>query len=166
MIIQNAIKITENHPDEFFLVSTHVHDFKLYTFKNSHTVFVDGGNEYIRRGGTVLGASDFGETKGSTVIGKYTGYGTDWVEWCLDDTEPFYTVKDRLLWGTRGKDGKQPLKYVRLATCDVDHLQAILDYKSAYDGTKLNLSDIYVKVIKSLITEKNQKMMDVIKKNR
>ena len=29
-------------------------------------------------------------------------------------------------WGTCGKDGKQPLEYVRLVDCDDEHLKAIL----------------------------------------
>jgi hypothetical protein len=31
-----------------------------------------------------------------------------------------------LLWGTYGKSGKEPLKWVRLIDCETDHLQAIL----------------------------------------
>ena len=50
MLIQNAVKITENHPDEFFLVSAHRHDYNKYTFKDGSFVAVDGGNFYVRRG--------------------------------------------------------------------------------------------------------------------
>jgi hypothetical protein len=31
-----------------------------------------------------------------------------------------------LRWGTYGKDGKGPLKFVLLVNCETDHLQAIL----------------------------------------
>ena len=34
---------------------------------------------------------------------------------------------EKLVWGTRGKDGDQPLKYVLLKDCETDHLEAILD---------------------------------------
>jgi hypothetical protein len=44
---------------------------------------------------------------------------------------------ENFIWGTRGKDGKSPLKYVLLKNCDTDHLQNILkDVKHIQAETK------------------------------
>ena len=140
MLIQNAIKITENHPEEIFLVSSHRHDFQQYRFKDGTTMFVDGGTDYVRRGG-------------DDVEKPLEGYATKWVDWCLDDKVPFDTIKARLLWGTRGKDGKQPLKYVRLAACETEHLEAILDYMPEGVG----ISPLYRNVIISILGDRKLK---------
>jgi hypothetical protein len=134
MIIQNAIMIVEDWPEVSFLVSSHVHDFKTHTFHNGMSVSVDGGHDYIRR----------------CYPPKLAGYGTKYMEFNLDDTEPFHTIKHRLLWGTRGLDGHQPLKWVRLMDCTSDHLQAILDYPYP---TNKRLSSLYKKVIKDILAK-------------
>jgi hypothetical protein len=36
-------------------------------------------------------------------------------------------------WGTRGKDGKQPLKFVVLKDMTTDHIEAILETQSLPD---------------------------------
>jgi hypothetical protein len=69
------------------------------------------------------------------------------MEWCLDDKEPLYAIKEKLLWGTYGKDGKGPHRYVRLVTCETSHLQAILETQK--------ISDIYSKVIKSILVDRD-----------
>lgn len=48
-------------------------------------------------------------------------------------------------WGTFGKDGTSPLKYVRLLECTNDHLEKIMTYQPC--------GDLYKKII-SLILEK------------
>lgn len=45
----------------------------------------------------------------------------------FDDVSSFtYKVK-QAIWGTRGVDGTDPLKYVHLVDCSTKHLEAILD---------------------------------------
>jgi hypothetical protein len=39
---------------------------------------------------------------------------------------PHVEIREAFKWGTRGKDGKQPLKYVPLKDLTTDHIQAIL----------------------------------------
>ena len=132
MIIQNAIKITENHPEEYFLVSSHRHDYVTYTFKNGKSVSVDGGSGeggYLRRAYT-----------------DKLDYGTLWMEWNVDDKEPLSAIKEKLLWGTYGKDGKSPLKYVLLKNCETEHLQLILKQPK--------LGKLYSKVIKSILKDR------------
>lgn len=35
-------------------------------------------------------------------------------------------LKKKVMWGTYGKFGEEPLKWVRLIDCSTDHLQAII----------------------------------------
>ena len=133
MIIQNAIKIMENYPEETFLVSLHRHDYQKYTFKSGEFVTVDGGNDYIRRGSS---------TK--------SNYGTDWMEWIVDDKIPFDIIKSMLLWGTKGKKGDMPTHFVLLKNCETSHLKNILK-------TQKNISDLYKKVIKSILKDRENK---------
>lgn len=134
MLIQNAILIVDEWPTQKFLVSSHVHDYRTYIFKDGSQVSVDGGNDYVRRGHSTNGLA--------------SQYGVTWMDYSLDNTEPFSVIKHKLLWGTRGKDGKQPLTYVRLIDCTSEHLQAILDYP--YPPNKV-LSPLYVEVIKDIL---------------
>ena len=41
-------------------------------------------------------------------------------------------INPYLIWGTRGKDGKQPVKQVQLKDCETDHLQNILKTEIAF----------------------------------
>lgn len=134
MIIQNAVMITEEWPEQIFLVSSHVHDFRTHVFRDGTSISVDGGHDYIRRCHPV----------------NFAGYGTKYVDFNLDDREPFFTIKHKLLWGTRGKDGRQPLKWVRLMDCSAEHLQAILDYPYT-DGKQL--TPLYKEVIKDILAK-------------
>lgn len=111
MLLQNAVFIPE---DDFYLVSSHVHDFITYTFKDGKTISVDGGagpGSYARRAG------DFGTLN---LAGRYS-------ERCLTTEDPFDHVIHWKLWGTRGKAGDQPLRYRPIAEFAPEHLQAILD---------------------------------------
>lgn len=56
-LLQNAVRITEG---DLYLVSTHVHDFVVHTFKDKLELHVDGGGEYAKRGGDIyeLASSD------------------------------------------------------------------------------------------------------------
>lgn len=42
------------------------------------------------------------------------------------DVDDMDVKVDNYIWGTSGKDGKSPLKYVLLKNCETDHLQNIL----------------------------------------
>lgn len=153
-IIQNAVQIVENWPDVFYLVSTHVHDFRTYVFRDKTEISVDGGtglDGYIRRVGDVLGENGSG------------GYATKWVDWSLDSAEPFDTIKERLLWGTYGKSSIQKtLTFKLIKDLELDHLKAIVK-------TQKNISKIHLKVIKYWIKEKEKdsKFLEVkMPKNR
>ncbi len=100
-IIQNAVKdITSGT----YYQSTHVHDYVGFKH-NGQNHFIDGGQEYLRRS---FANSD------------------QIVDWSLYDDSPHDLIKRRMLWGTYGLYGDQPLKWVPLFECTTEHLQAIL----------------------------------------
>jgi hypothetical protein len=108
-IIQNSI-IT---PDGTILISHTVHDFVSHDDANGTHYFVDGGEHYIRIGGN-------------------NDYKDNFV---FEDT-PFEIARERLSWGTRGKNGKRNLKFVLIKDLTTDHIQAIIE-------TQNQISDYY-----------------------
>lgn len=103
-IIQNAVYLTKENK---FLMSKHVHDFVSFVV-DGQQCSIDGGNEYLKRSGS------FENMPGIA-------------EWSLDDSDPFEEIAAKLLWGTRGKDGKDPFRWVPLSECTTEHLRAILN---------------------------------------
>ena len=100
-IIQNAVKDITNNT---YYQSTHVHDYVEFEH-NGRIHFIDGGPEYLRRS---FANSD------------------QIVDWSLYDDSPHDLIKRRMLWGTYGLNGDQPLKWLPLFECTTEHLQAIL----------------------------------------
>lgn len=88
-----------------YLRSYRVHDYKKCDCSNG--TMVDGGLEYCRFGGKEL----------SLVQTE-----------CVYNTDDFELVRAFFLWGTRGIDGKSPLKYVRLCELDSNHIAKIIEY--------------------------------------
>jgi hypothetical protein len=132
MIIQNAVRILEGDGNTF-LISSHTHDFRTHTFEDGTYIAVDGGPDYLRR------------------VGCLDQKGVKYVDWSIDESTPFKTVKERLLWGTLGKDGKGPLKYVILKDCETEHLQSILTYQ--YPPNK-PLNPLHKMVIQDILDDR------------
>ncbi len=114
-LIQNALRIVET---DLYLVSTDVHAYVEYAFRDGRIIAIDGGKEYARRAGDCLNAD------ANFLDGRYE-------EWCLNDTDPIEWIRNRLLWGTRGKDGTLPYQHrtVRELAARPDgmaHMRAIL----------------------------------------
>lgn len=99
MILQNALMV--NVTGEI-IVSTHRHDF---VSDKSGRYFVDGGHEYLRR--TVANEGEITDLS-------------------LSHLATQEELIDKLVWGTYGKSGKEPRKWVLLKNCETDHLEAIL----------------------------------------
>jgi hypothetical protein len=113
-LLLNRIKT----PDGTILTSYNRHDY--LTHKDAITkevLMVDGGNDYIRRH-----------------VGTYE-------ELSVYDDGSHITRRSALHWGTRGKDGKQPLVYKPIKDLDSDHIEAIL-------RTQTQLSEFYKGVFK------------------
>jgi hypothetical protein len=100
-IVSNRIRT----PDGTILESMHRHDFKSHPDKNGLIYMVDGGLDYLRR--NVHDEAPYEE------LSVYS-----------DD--PHDVIREAFKWGTRGKDGKQPLKYVPLKDLTTEHIEAIL----------------------------------------
>lgn len=99
MIAQNAIRIKLKNE---ILISKHVHD---YVESKDGNIAIDGGNEYCRRIGCT----------GDKV--EELSFGVD---------SPIEVKADRILWGSYGKSGKEPLQYVLLKECSTSHLKNII----------------------------------------
>ena len=128
-ILQNALKITEAQKVSY-LVSSHRHDFRSYDFQNGGSIFIDGGCDYFRRGA------------GGEEMPKEASVE----DFSLSETDSFEKVKERLVWGSYGKTGKEELKYLPLYECETSHLKAILKTQ--------NVSVLTEKVIKSILKDR------------
>ena len=100
-LIRNAIQT----PDGTILESYHVHDYKTHTDSNGCVYMVDGGLEYTRRN-----QHDDKEA----------------VELSLYDDEPHSVQREVLKWGSYGKDGKSPLRRIKIADMEKEHIEAVL----------------------------------------
>ena len=115
VLIQNAAWIPEA---DLYLRSVNIHDFIRWQSE-------DGKVDY---------AVDGGEGRGAYV--RRVGYeGGRVFDWCLYDTDPFDLIAGRLLWGTFGKEGKEPRRWRPISSLELDHLQAILKTQPHIKGT-------------------------------
>ena len=116
-IVANKIRT----PDGTILQSYHVHDYKTHLDKNGYTYMVDGGTEYLRR--TIVDEAPHEEL--SVMV-----------------TDSHEDIRAAFHWGTRGKDGKQPLSWVALKDLDTDHIQAILDTQTRISDWVKNIMSV------------------------
>lgn len=100
-IIQNAIYIPAL---DRYLISRHIHDYQEARLPDDSTVSIDGGLDHLSRNGNISQA----------------------VEMSLSDEDSDETVYQRLLWGTRGVLGNEPLKWIRVADMEPGHAIAVL----------------------------------------
>jgi hypothetical protein len=105
-LIYNAIKT----PDGTVLVSYHRHDYKTHLDANGEEYIIDGGTDYIRTSVNKEPAEDLS----------------------LYDDAPFEVIREHIYRGGRGKNGDEPLKYVKLSEVDDEWLGAIIDYEEQY----------------------------------
>ena len=91
-------------PDGTILHSVHRHDYVTHTDANGKEYMLDGGCDYVR-------CSANGDEEMLTVTS--------------DDSHE--VIREVVKWGTYGKDGDEPLRYVTIADMSSEHLQACLD---------------------------------------
>ena len=101
-IVSNRIRT----PDGTILESMHRHDYRTYIDANGKEYMVDGGLDYLRRN---------------------VHDDAPYQELSVYDDDLHELVREVFKWGTRGKDGKQPLTYVPLKDLTTEHIEAILD---------------------------------------
>jgi len=113
-ILLNRIKT----PDGTILTSYNRHDYVEYKDTiTKEVLMVDGGTDYLRRN-----------------MGTYE-------ELSVYDDGSHLTRRSAIHWGTRGKDGRQPLVYKPIKDLDSDHIEAILK-------TQHQISDFYREILK------------------
>lgn len=107
-LLQNALYFPVQ---DYYMPSTHVHDYRVFEYLPGCEAMVDGGREYIRRNVTPLDHAHLV------------------VDWSLYSDSPRDAILDRLLWGSLPLDKTKPQIHthrpIRLLT--KDHLQAIWD---------------------------------------
>jgi hypothetical protein len=100
------------------LVSKYRHDYVMCTCDNKS--MLDGGTDYQRYGGKNLSLLDLSGTV----------YLSDGFEKCR--TAP--------IWGSYGKDGTKPLKFMSVAEMDTEHLEIVIkDMGSRIEKWRLDL---------------------------
>lgn len=104
-------------PDGTILQSYYTHDYKSHIDNNGLEYMVDGGLEYLRR----------------------TVPDVPYTELSVYDSDPFDMIRTAFCWGTRGKNGDQPLKWVALCLLDTDHIEAILKTQDQVPESLLNI---------------------------
>jgi len=93
-------------PDGTVLQCKHRHDYHQHTDKVTGEIYmIDGLGYYTRSNVNVVPA-------------EYTVVTLD---------TPHEFARHFVMWGTRGKSGDQPLKYISVASMETAHIEAILD---------------------------------------
>lgn len=92
-------------PDGTILTSRSVHDYVSYVDKNGLEYMVDGGLDYLRRN---------------------LHRDAPHKEMSVTSEAPFEQIRESFEWGTYGKKGDQPLKYVPISKMTDGHLIAII----------------------------------------
>lgn len=99
--IYSAIKT----PDGTILESRHRHDYVTHEDSlTGETYVLDGGTEYFRSSINNVAATN---------LSVFLEDGHD-------------KVRDVLKWGTRGKNGDQPIRYVTVSKMTTDHIESCL----------------------------------------
>lgn len=100
-LIKNSIRT----PDNTVLTSKNQHDFKSHKdTKSNELYFTDGGTNYIRRSINKIPYEDLS----------------------LYSDDPFEKLRERLEWGSRGKNGDEPLQYKSISNMSTKHINAVL----------------------------------------
>jgi hypothetical protein len=101
--VRNAIRT----PDGTVLTSRSVHDYQTHQDENGMVYMVDGGLDYLRRNVNIDAPHE---------------------ELSVESSAPFDIIRDALEWGTYGKDGKNPLRYVKLSEMSDEHIVKSIEH--------------------------------------
>ena len=113
-------------PDGTILESKHRHDYVTHIDANGKEYMLDGGCDYVR-------FSANGDEEMLTVTS--------------DDSHE--VIREAVKWGTYGKDGDEPLRYVTIADMSSEHLEACL-------YTQESMSQSIRKVMKDELEYRNE----------
>lgn len=109
-------------PDGTILITHYVHDYVTYTDKNGEWYMIDGG------------PCDYGTR---TSVNKEEAKRIK-----VYSNDKHELIREYLEWGTYGKSGKEPHKYVPLKNLEIDHIKAILK-------TQTHIKDNFKKILKN-----------------
>ncbi|PSU43454.1 hypothetical protein C9J12_28145 [Photobacterium frigidiphilum] len=112
-IVFNSIKT----PDGTVLISRHQHDYVIYLDANGETYMVDGGTGYLKRN---VNSEPFEELS-------------------IYSDAPHDEIRQGFYWGTRGKDGNQPVEFKPLKTLDTDHIEAIIQTQTNQPSWRIEI---------------------------
>ena len=96
-------------PDGTILTSYHRHDYVIHLDTNGETYFLDGGNDYQRVSVNKESYKDL----------------SIWTD------SPFEIIRQSVYRGGRGKDGKQPLKWIPMNEMSNEWLENCITYDIA-----------------------------------
>jgi hypothetical protein len=100
-IIRNALQT----PDGTILESTSRWDYKEHVdTTNGKTYVIDGGLDYFRR-----------------------SVHSDQVDLSVTLDDGHEAVREALTWGTYGKNGDQPFRYIKLKDMELEHIHSCLE---------------------------------------
>jgi len=92
-------------PDGTDLYSRYTHDYVTHTdHVTGNKYMVDGGLEYGRR----------------------SAWG-DEIDLSIRSDDEFEVIRRAPLWGTRGINGNEPLRYVSIAAMDTNHIETLIN---------------------------------------
>jgi hypothetical protein len=100
-IVYNACRT----PDGTILVSKHRHNYVTHVDKNGEEYMRDGGQDYIRCSKNTIPAEDLSVT--------------------MEDGHE--KVREVVTWGTYGKDGDQPLTFLKVSEMSTEHIKALVE---------------------------------------
>ena len=106
-LIRNAIQT----PDGTIIESHNRHDFVCHTDANGFRYCVDGGLDYCRY-------SFDANAPSPKYLSKYL--------FKISNEEAVKIAK----WGTYGKTGKEPLKWIPIADMETDHINKVLNFSN------------------------------------
>ena len=100
-LIKNSIRT----PDGTVITSRHRHDYQSHKDTKSNEIYIcDGGTSYIKRS-----------------VNK-----EPYEDLSLYSDDPFEKLREGIEWGSRGKNGDEPLQYKSISTMSTLHINAIL----------------------------------------
>lgn len=105
-------------PDGTVLQTFSGHDYKEYTDKNGEWYMIDGGLD------------KYGRSSVNKEQPKYI---------CVTTDSDFELQRKWFHWGTRGKNGDQPLEYKPLMNLEDDHIRAIIETQTHLDSRMINV---------------------------
>jgi len=115
-MIQNAVYVV---PTEKYYVSVNRHDLVTFTLdgtapnlNSGNYFFIEGGHDYRR--------CNF-------------KFHPEIMDFSLYEDSSDDEIYDKLLWGSRGTTGKEPLQYVLLKNLNTEHMNAILSTQPHID---------------------------------